>query len=226
MLYWLKTSFPRIKISLLIAGLLFLTSHSSLASDAAALVQILNTTQSMTATFNHVMRDEEGEIVDESSGWVAWKRPENFRWEIEQPFSQTLVVKGSTLYQYDRDLNQLIVQSLSPSASAIPSILLSGDAKEIGAHYQVERIIAMPNQSADSGLASDPVLFKLSPVADRGLFNAILLEFNRGLLQAIDIEDDLQQTSRFQFNREENNIENTDALYHIEPGPDVDIIYQ
>ena len=208
------------------------------AADAAAeqkavgqFAALLQASESMRADFKHSMRDADGALLDASAGWMAWQRPDNFRWEILEPLAQTLIINGAVFYQYDRDLEQLIVQPLSPEVSALPNVLLTGDPGSIAETYHVEAIYAA--QAGNYAAQSDaqiavpmPHLFKLTPRTSGGLFTAIVVEFNNGLIAAIDIEDDLQQTSRFEFAAATTLVNTPSDIFSIDPAPGTEIIHQ
>ncbi|NNL56866.1 MAG: hypothetical protein HKO71_03875 [Pseudomonadales bacterium] len=202
-------------------------------NGAVQLAALLDGAKAMRAEFNHAMRDASGALLDESSGWMAWQRPGNFRWEVLQPLAQTLLINGDVFYQYDRDLEQLIVAPVSPQVSALPNVLLAGDVAAINQQYEVEAIYAVATDAGEDAkpvqagqLAGQARLFKLTPRHSDGLFTAIVVEFAQSQIAAIDIEDDLQQTSRFEFSASSPLDKNTDALFAIDPAPGTEIIHQ
>ena len=199
------------------------TSNSSEQADTLRFAALLASSASLHASFTHTMRDSKGQLLDQSAGWMAWLRPDNFRWEIIEPLAQTLILNATLYYQYDRDLDQLIVQPVSPEVAALPQILLAGDVAAISSRYHVEAIRAVATQS---GLEDGPQLFKLMPRGGEGLFTAIIIEFAAGQLAAIDIEDDLQQTSRFEFSATRPLADVESDLFVIDPAPGTEIIHQ
>jgi len=197
-------------------------------NDAAQLAALLDGAKSMRAEFSHSMRDAKGTLLDQSSGWMAWQRPSNFRWEILQPLAQTLLINGEVFYQYDRDLEQLIVAPVSPQVTALPNLLLTGDVQAIDQQYEVEAIYAVANAAAaqPNPAQAQPRLFKLKPRHGEGLFSAIIVEFAQSHIAAIDIEDDLQQTSRFEFSAGSPLDASAAELFTIDPAPGTEIIHQ
>ncbi|MGB5324707.1 MAG: outer-membrane lipoprotein carrier protein LolA [Pseudomonadales bacterium] len=191
---------------------------------AAALASLLAGKQSYYANFSQQLRDSEGQLVDESSGWMAWQRPASFRWEINAPLAQTLLVKGEIYYQYDRDLEQMLVQPLSDDVAMLPRLLLEGDASAIAARYQVEAVVALPVTDGASARGAAPQLFRLQPRGEAGLFSELLLEFRGENLQAINITDDMQQNSRFEFSKQSGEVEAN--FFDVEPAPGTEIIHQ
>ncbi|MBT8140220.1 MAG: outer membrane lipoprotein carrier protein LolA [Gammaproteobacteria bacterium] len=206
--------------------------------DNGALQQLaglLKSSDAYYANFQHELRDEEGQLLDASSGWMAWQRPTDFRWEIEQPLAQTLLVKGSIFYQYDRDLEQMLVQPLSEEVAVLPQLLLAGDVAVISARYRVTTVLAVAAQpGVETELAEagqqvvhqprPPKIFKLRPHQPGEMFRELLLEFRGSALTAINISDDLQQNSRFEFTPRQDAM--GAGLFEVNPPPATEIIYQ
>ncbi|MDA7686997.1 outer-membrane lipoprotein carrier protein LolA [Pseudomonadales bacterium] len=193
------------------------------AMSVQRFVELLAHSDSIRADFTHTMRDKGGNLLDQSSGWMAWQRPQNFRWEIIEPLTQTLIINGELFYQYDRDLEQLIVQPVSADIAALPNVLLTGDALVIDALYRVEFVeeVAIPSSGG-----TVQQRFRLMPKSDGGLFSAIMIEFSGQQITAIDIEDDLQQTSRFEF-RQTQLLKAVGAdLFELKTAPGTEIIQQ
>lgn len=208
------------------------TAPAQDSSDAQALLALLADKQRYRASFSHELRDSDGTLLDASSGWLAWLRPHSFRWETEQPLAQTLLVKGDLFYQYDSDLEQMLVQPLSDDVAVLPRLLLGGDAAAIADDYRVSavRVVAAgaggktPDADTDTKASAPAQIFRLQPRAEGGLFSELLLEFRGGELSAINISDDLQQNSRFEFQAIDSDIDA--ALFEVSPPPGTEIVHQ
>lgn len=198
-------------------------SPNVVAKSVQQFVELLAHSESIRADFTHTMRDKGGNLLDQSSGWMAWQRPQNFRWEIIEPLTQTLIINGELFYQYDRDLEQLIVQPVSADIAALPNVLLTGDAVVIDARYRVEFVEEVAIRSSGSSVAQR---FRLMPKTDGGLFSAIMIEFSGQQITAIDIEDDLQQTSRFEFGQTQLLKAVGADLFELKTAPGTEIIQQ
>ena len=198
-------------------------SPKVVATSVQRFVELLAHSESIRADFTHTMLDKGGKLLDQSSGWMAWQRPQNFRWEIIEPLTQTLIINGDLFYQYDRDLEQLIVQPISADIAALPNVLLTGDAAVIDALYRVESVEEVSIESSGSPVQQR---FKLMPKSDGGLFSAIMIEFSGQQITAINIEDDLQQTSRFEFRQTQLLKAFGINLFELKTAPGTEIIQQ
>ena len=206
-------------------------------SASQALGELLSQPRYFQATFLQTVHDAEGELVDQSNGAMMLSRPDKLRWEVDAPFEQVIVVNADDYYQYDSDIDQLIIQPLDNQLSAIPKLLLSGDASAIQSQFKVEELKAITasrnaaaNDSSGSGSESIRV-FTLKPLAIEGaqqdsLFNTLTLEFSGAQLDAIAILDDLEQVSRFQFSDHTLDTPIEDTRFVLVPPDGTDIIYR
>lgn len=199
-------------------------------SASKALGELLSQPRYFQATFLQTVHDAEGELVDQSNGAMMLSRPDKLRWEVYAPFEQVIVVNADDYYQYDSDIDQLIIQPLDNQLSAIPKLLLSGDASAIQSQFKVEELKAITASSNDN--SSDSIrVFTLKPLTIEGaqqdsLFNTLTLEFSGAQLDAIAILDDLEQVSRFQFSDHALDTPIEDARFVLVPPDGTDIIYR
>ena len=104
--------------------------HDCDAGDAVARVDAyLGSLKTLGAHFLQVVRDKDGQITDRASGTLSIARPNRFRWDYREPYSQTIVADGRKLWLYDPDLDQVTVRSLEQGLGATPAMLLSGAGK-------------------------------------------------------------------------------------------------
>lgn len=217
-------------INLGICGLLTICSVLSLSAVNAAtveedLLRLLTASDSMHASFTQVMHDNDGVLVDQSSGWMAWLRPDKFRWEIAEPFAQSLIIDGRDYYQYDRDLDQLIIQQVTAEVAALPSLLLSGNTQKITEAYRVEQVQSV----ADTGAVNtggSRTSYKLIPHNEQSLFKEVTIEFSNGKLIELNIVDDLRQTSRFEFSDTASPQPVTAELFTLQQSEETHVVYQ
>ena len=184
-----------------------------------ALASLLQATQTLQADFEQRIESAAGEVLDQSSGSIYLRKPSHLRWDVLHPLEQRIVVDGDTYYQYDQDIDQLIIDALDTQLSALPTILLSGDTDTIEQHY---RVTALP--ATEQPGQSDAARFELRPVEPGGLFVRIELGFNEAILGYMLIEDDLAQITRFEFARVRVNEPLAPSLFVIEPGATTDVI--
>ena len=100
----------------------------SVAAAEKRLRDYLGETETLTANFRSLVLDEEREPLSESVGTLLVKRPGRFRWEETSPEPLLLVTDGTSLWNYDAELEQVTVQNVSDLDRANPAQLLGGGA--------------------------------------------------------------------------------------------------
>ena len=88
--------------------------------------------------FVQELSDEEGELLERSSGRYAVLRPGYFRWEISSPDQQLIVVSGSRLWHYDVDLAAATRRDTSESREFTPLELLAGESDDLKAKFSTQ----------------------------------------------------------------------------------------
>lgn len=197
----------------------FTSSISSAGGSETAAEQLARTLADITemqAGFEQTMTDESGELLDEASGWFAWQRPDRFRWETLQPVEQSILIDGEQYYQYDRDLDQLLVQPLSEEIGVLPRLLMSGSAQKIEEKFSV--------QALSSG--GSAATYQLAPRETSELFSSISLVFDDDKLLSMSIADELGQSNHFSFSPLEAIDKNSLPLFELKPEPGTEVIYQ
>ena len=199
--------------------------------DAKELLARFAGLQSLRAAFSQQMRDEKGALLDESEGEVIWMRPLRFRWDIHAPFKQSIVINDGKHYQYDVDLEQLIVRELTDEVARLPRIILAGSLEGLTQDYEVSRVRTMAKNAVPSDTGTEELstaLYRLTPrISDENTFElqSMLFAFAGEELVEINIVDSLGQTSRFELKRSEG-IEINEKDFEINAPDSTFTIYQ
>jgi chaperone LolA len=129
--------------------------------------------------------DQNNALLATSAGEFAVLRPDSFRWEVETPDQQVLVITEGVLWQYDQDL-ETVLRRPAPDDESSPLQLLGADRAALERRYSI---------AAESGGIS------LIPRGDTELFERLLitapasgrlsLVFTDGLAQTIEIDLEL-----------------------------------
>lgn len=124
---------------LIFALLLFAMSPAAAADeDGASLLRaFLAKTPASKISFLQTAFDGKGGVVGESRGRFWHRRPHFFRMEYDPPDGIIVVSNGETVWTYERDLDQVIVQSAAAlsGTSALLDVLASGDLSDLRADY-------------------------------------------------------------------------------------------
>lgn len=95
------------------------------ASSIGQLKSFSVTAHSASGTFTQTLV-RSGRAAKTSSGSFVFSRPGKFIWKYQTPYSQTLQSDGTSLYIYDKDLNQVTIKRLGAALGSSPAAILFG----------------------------------------------------------------------------------------------------
>lgn len=157
-----------------LAAVLVLSFVGSATADEQ-LWGLLEAQEAASGQFIQELYDEEGELLERSSGRYAVLRPGYFRWEIEYPDRQLLLVSGDQLWHYDIDLATATRRNTGGDKAFSPLELLGGDLEELRGRFRVTRL-------SDGD-------FQLQPTYPAAGFAQVEMHWDGPLLRAMEILD-------------------------------------
>lgn len=152
------------------------------ASASQQLQQLLQPISSLSAQFEQQTIDANGIEIQRATGQLQLAQPYKLHWVVSEPMPQQLISDGQTLWLYDEDLEQVIVQSVDSSINSTPIMLFSGDLQRLNLSYSV--------------LQTSKGVFELTPVQNESLFASIRLDFNHKIPTSLVMTDNLGQITR------------------------------
>lgn len=179
-----ETRLDFLKFAMLVLCLCFSSVLRAGVDSAEKFEGYLQNTERFSANFEQKIIDEDGELVQKSSGTVSLSRPYKMRWETTAPFSYLLVTDGSTLWRYDADLEQLNKEPFTDEMRQTPAMLLGSGGADIGLNFNVSM------QTLD-----DSVQFTLIPKQESAFSQMIVGFDQQGTLQSMQMSDALGQTT-------------------------------
>ena len=196
---------------------LVLLCFPALADGAAAarLGALLAGMQRIEASFSQRLLDEQGESMQESSGRVLIAHPGRFRWETTAPFEQLVVSDGTTVWQYDADLAQVVVRPLDRRADQVPSLLLSGEIAAVEKQFEIR----------DAEAPAGKERFELVPREPGGLFASLSVQFRAGVLDQLVIADGVGQRTEVEFSDVKPAGALDEATFRFRTPPGVDELH-
>lgn len=164
----------------------------------------------LTGEFQQVISDEDGFILEESSGTLSFLAPDRFRWDYSEPFPQQLVADGQKLWHFDESLDQVTVRD-QPEATESPlMVLMRPDL--LDQFYEVEV----------GGHADELHFF---PLEGEGDFERASLIFANDLPVALRLVDRLVgQTTHLELIDLQRNPDLDPEIFRFEPPPGVDVL--
>lgn len=175
--------------------------------------RFLGSLEGFRANFRQVLNDRAGQVIDESSGTLAIRRPNRFRWEYLEPHEQVIVADGSRIWLYDSDLEQVTVRKLDDTLSATPAMLLSGEGK-LADNFTV-------TQTTTEG---ELQWVRMEPKRNDTDFKSVRLGFTGDSLRFMQLADKLGQTTLLEFTQFERNPPLDPSLFTFKVPPGADVI--
>lgn len=187
-------------------------SAASIAEGQQRAQQFLEGLEGLEAQFSQTLSDRSGQVTEKSSGTLAIKRPNRFRWDYREPYEQVIVADGERVWVYDIDLEQVTVRKLDLALSATPAMLLSGE----GALTDNFTIIA-------AEVRGGVLWVQLQPKRDDTDFKSVRLGFAGQQLRYMELADKLGQTTLLEFFQVQRNppLDESRFVFNIPPGVDV-----
>ena len=171
--------------SLLAIVAAFTTQAAGTAEDVKQLRGLLQPISSLSAQFKQHISDADGFELQVSEGLFEVAQPNKLRWIVKQPMPQQVISDGITLWVYDPDLEQVIIQPFDKDIAATPAILFSGDLDSLDSVYFVEQL-------AEGS-------FLLTPEEEGSLFRSTEIQFDGAKPSFIVLTDTLGQITRISF---------------------------
>lgn len=168
---------------------------SAWADGLQSLEQFMRTAKTGQAKFTQTVTSpaKEGQParVKTSSGDFLFQRPGQFKFIYTQPFAQTIVADGHTVWLYDEDLNQVTRRNQAEALGSTPAAILASanDVNGLKKDFQLQA------QPVEDGLEWVQAL----PRAGDGQLKWVRVGFANGNLAAMDILDGFGQRSVIRF---------------------------
>ncbi len=180
------------------------------AEDIQQLRDLLQPITSLSARFEQQIIDADGFELQVSQGLFQVSQPNRLRWVVESPMPQQIIADGVTLWIYDPDLEQVIIQPFNEDIATTPAVLFSGDLDQLDKAYFV-------TQLGDGR-------FELKPEQGGSLFDSMTIAFEGSKPTAIALTDSLGQTTTIRFTELELNPQLSGDLFVFQIPDGVDVI--
>lgn len=171
---------------------------------------------SFTQTVTAPARNGEAPRVKKSSGIFAFSRPSRFRFDYREPFTQTIVADGKTLWLYDEDLNQVTARDQSTVLGSTPAALITS-AADLG---DLKKSFTLTNEPDRDGLQ----WVLATPLKDDGQLRSVRVGFAGDQLAALEILDSFGQRSVMRFEQMKSNPDLPASTFVFTPPKGADIL--
>jgi len=136
----------------------------------------LATAVTAKGVFSQVLNDSSGATLVETRGTFSTVKPDLYRWEIESPDRQLLLLNGDGFWQWDKDLDIVILRD-RPNLEDLPlARIWEGNSGHAGS-------IGLPDTALPSGIeritliasAADTIEIRLTDALDQETFISLRL---------------------------------------------------
>lgn len=209
----MKTSFFRFILSVLLCGVL--TSVAN-AADMADLTSLLSKFDTYKAAFTQQSFEQGGEELQSLKGVMILQRPDHFYWESEAPFEQKLVSNGKSIWHFDADLEQVVIQEFSKQADQAPILVVLRDPQKLDKTYRLLKSEKKKGQR----------VFHLEAIDKKAVIRSVEIGFSESVLSSLVFVDHLQQKTAMQFTSPVINEKFEASTFEFILPDGVDVLYE
>ena len=188
--------------------------QSQESAAESVLEQLLLGFDTLGATILQLITESDGGVLEESDILMRLKRPGGFYWETIAPFPELIVTDGKTLWNYQPDLEQVVIEDWNGEDSELAAQLLSGNTTGLRTDYEVVQLASGKEQQH----------FRLTPLAVDSVYKTITIGFERGIIQSIHVASKNGQLTAWDFISVQHNPQLEDSLFRFTPPVGIEII--
>ena len=199
----------------LVTGLLIMPSLLW-AAPTDELLSRLQKLESMKGQFEQMVLDQGGTHMQEAEGDFQVARGNRFYWSTAMPFEQLAVSDGSTVWVYDKDLEQVVVRPLSQNLGQTPALLFGGQPADVAEAFAI----------SERSREGETVTYRLTPKGDDPLFDQLDVTFQGDQPSSMRLQDALGQQTVIDFRDLMVNTGIDASLFNFVPPEGTDVIQQ
>ena len=210
-----------LKSAMLLSALLYFcvgTVFAQSASNSSSLQRLDNllaNIETLSADVVQLIVESDGGVLEESEIQMLLKKPDGFYWKTLTPFPELIVTDGSTLWNYQPDLEQVVIEDWDSSRSELAAQLLSGNIESLAVDYIIDSV---------SSTDSEHQVFELTPRAADDVYQLITINFMRDELESIYLNSKNGQQTVWRFENVLRNSAIADAQFQFVPPENIEII--
>lgn len=178
--------------------------------DLEAIVAAIETLQ---ANFYQEVRDEQGQLIQESSGSLTVKKPGRFIWRYQTPEAQEIISDGKNLWLIDLELEQVSVQPLTKALGSSPILLLT-NYRPMHKDFEIRKL----------GEAFGLQWRALVPRVQDTEFYRIEIGLKGNQVREMKLLDHFDQTTVIRFSKVRVNHRINDEVFQYSVSDDLDVI--
>lgn len=180
-----------------------------LEASAIELRNKLNVYKQFSANFTQQVMDNKGREIQQATGLMNMRQPNQFRWVTNEPDESVVVSDGKNVWIYNPFVEQVTAMNLDNTMTQSPLWLIANQSDEAWSSFVVEKY----NDS-----------YVVTPKDTQNLTRKITMNFNNDVINQLIIEDTQGQTSTFTFAGFDylTPIDNSNFTFIVPAGVDFD----
>ena len=198
---------------LVLFGLVY--AHAAEVSPANALSANLAEMMSLSADVEQLIIEADGGVLEETRIRMLLKRPDGFSWETLEPFPELLVTNGIWLWNYQPDLDQVVIEPWNRDESELAAQLLGGETDALADEYEIAVLTSESRDIAE---------FILTPRESANINRRVSLSFASNRLDSIVIEARNGQRTVWRFVNVVLNPEIPDEAFEFKVPEGIEVI--
>lgn len=209
---------PHLLLKLLMLAICSGPVLGQVSTDEEAIQQLellLTDIQTMSAAVTQLIVESDGGILEESAIQMHLQKPNGFYWETLEPFPELIVTDGDSLWNYQPDLEQVVIEDWDSSRSELAAQLLSGRTESLAQDYSIS-LVADPSQQH--------LEFELTPKQTDSVYRQISINFLANELDLIYVNSSNGQQTVWRFDEIRKNPTLSSSIFRFQPPPDVEVI--
>ena len=176
---------------------------------------LLGNIETLAADVVQLIVESDGGVLEESEIRMLLKKPDGFYWETLIPFPELIVTDGSTLWNYQPDLEQVVIEDWDSSRSELAAQLLSGNIESLGGDYTIDSVTSTESEHQE---------FELIPRAENNVYQLISINFMSDKLESIYLHSKNGQQTVWHFENVIRNRAIADKQFQFVPPENIEII--
>jgi len=194
---------------------LFPFASQAQQDNLAELDALLGSIDTLRADVEQLIVESDGGVLEESQIRMQLKKPGGFYWETLSPFPELVVTNGELLWNYQPDLEQVVIENWDSERSELAAQLLSGQTENLAEEYQT---------ALAPEVAVDISEFLLTPRAADSIYAQITITFVGDELDMIHLRNKNGEQTVWRFSGVQRNVRIPDAQFVFEPPAGIEVI--
>ena len=191
-----------------------LAQGAAVQSPLEELVATLAGTSSIQADVEQLILSQDGRQIQALQARLIMQKPDKLNWQVTEPYEESMVSDGQSLWYYEPDLEQVSIQDFPEDVENNPILLLNDDLQAIADAYEVSM-----------GYVDDEVRqYVLLPLASSSSYERFSMTFSGQNLLQMQFESSVGQLTSFSFSNITNNVDIDPTVFDFAIPQDVDVI--